>query len=150
MLDATVELEDDAAGGGTDLDAERTFDLSSLVGLLGDPHEQQGYHIKLKIDVPEGTHSTAYSKYKVFWVEECVTPTHSPSEPPTPSQPPSESPEPSASITTPAAVPTAVPAGAGAADGGGSAAGLLGLAVVASGAVAGTAVFARRRFLHDS
>ena len=75
-------------------------------------------------------------------------------QPPQSPSPPTENAfeyaEPSASVTTPAPVPTEVPAGADGAGGGGSAAGLLGLAVVASGAVAGTAVFARRRFLHDS
>jgi hypothetical protein len=79
---------------------------------------------------------------------ESPTPSETPSESPTPSETPSESPQPSASVTTPAAVPTEVPAGA--AGGGGSAAGLFGLAVIATGAVAGTAVIARRRFLHDS
>jgi hypothetical protein len=75
-------------------------------------------------------------------------PTETPSE--TPSETPTESPKPSVSVETPAPVPTEVPAGADAAGGGGSAAGLLGLAVVTGGAVAGTAVIARRRFLHDS
>jgi hypothetical protein len=76
------------------------------------------------------------------------TPSGTPSE--TPSETPSGSPKPSASVSTAAPVPTEVPAGADGASGGGSAAGLLGLAVVAGGAVAGTAVFARRRFLHDA
>ena len=151
LLDDTVTLEDDAAGGGTDLDAQRTYNLSSLIGQLGEPQDNQGFHIKLQVDVPEGTHSTAFSKHKVFWVEECP-----PSPPPTTETPkpedsetPSASPKPEES-ETPAPVPTAVPAGADSAGGGGSAAGLLGLAVVAGTAVAGTAVFARRRFLHDS
>jgi hypothetical protein len=149
VLTDNVTLQDDPAGGGTDLDAEKTYDLSSVIGQLGDPQpEQQGYHIKLQVDVPEGTHSTAYSKYKVFWVEDC-RPTQSPT-PETPKPSPSvETPKPSPSVETPAPVPTAVPAGTDAA-GGGSGAGLLGLAVIASGAVAGTAVIARRRFLHDS
>jgi hypothetical protein len=47
------------------------------------------------------------------------------------------------------AVPTAVPAGADAA-GEGSAAWLFGLVLAASGAMVGTVVIARRRFLHDS
>jgi hypothetical protein len=77
------------------------------------------------------------------------TPSETPSETPsgTPSETPSGTPSESES---PAAVPTEVPAGADAAGGGGSAAGLLGLAVVIGGAGAGTAVLARRRFLHDS
>jgi hypothetical protein len=47
------------------------------------------------------------------------------------------------------AVPTAVPAGADAA-GEGSAAWLFGLVLAASGAMVGTVVIARRRFMHDS
>jgi hypothetical protein len=47
------------------------------------------------------------------------------------------------------ALPTAVPAGADAA-GEGSAAWLFGLVLAASGALVGTVVIARRRFLHDS
>jgi hypothetical protein len=47
------------------------------------------------------------------------------------------------------AVPTAVPAGADAA-GEGSAAWLFGLVLAASGAMVGTVVIVRRRFLHDS
>ena len=34
MSDTTVTLQDDAVGGGTDLDAERTYDLSSVIGKL--------------------------------------------------------------------------------------------------------------------
>lgn len=140
----TVELQDDPAGGGTDVDAQVEYDLSTLVGQLGDAHENQGYHIKLTVHA-EGSKG-ADTKHKVFWVK--CAPTPKPSE--TPSEKPSESPKPSASVSTAAPVPTEVPAGADTESSGGSAAGLLGLAVVASGAVAGTAVIARRRFLHDS
>jgi hypothetical protein len=146
LLTDTVTLGE-TVGGGNDLVAEKEYDLSSLVDQLGDP-KNQGFHIKLQVDVPSGTESTAYSKFKVFWVT-CAPPTSAPptSAPPT-SAPPTSAPPTSES---PAPVPTDVPAGAdGAGGGGGSAAGLLGLAVVVGGAVAGTAVFARRRFLHDS
>ncbi|HET9778146.1 MAG TPA: hypothetical protein VFP81_02550 [Propionibacteriaceae bacterium] len=143
----TVELQDDPAGGGTDVDAQVEYDLSSLVGQLGDAHEQQGYHIKLTVHA-EGSKG-ADTKHKVFWVKCAPTPSPTPTTP-TPSKTPSKSPEPSESATSPAPVPTDVPAGAGGASGDGSAAGLLGLAVVVGGAVAGTAVIARRRFLHDS
>jgi hypothetical protein len=67
---------------------------------------------------------------------------------PTPTPTPKPTPKPTAT-KTPAAVPTAVPAGTDAA-GGGSAAGLVGLVLAAGGAVAGGAVMARRRFMHDS
>jgi hypothetical protein len=50
--------------------------------------------------------------------------------------------------TTPAPVPTEVPAGAS--DGSGGSPALLGLALAGTAAVAGAAVVARRRFLHDS
>ena len=147
LLTDTVTLEDDPAGGGIDLDGQETYDLSSVIGLLGDPQPEQGYHIKLQVDVPDGTHSTAYSKYKVFWVEDCRPTQPSTPPPTTPTTRPPEPPKPS--VETSAPVPTAVPAGTDAA-GGGSGAGLFGLALIASGAVAGTAVIARRRFLHDS
>jgi hypothetical protein len=77
------------------------------------------------------------------------TDTPKPTETPKPS-PTVETPKPSPTVETPAPVPTEVPAGTDASSGGGSALGLVGLALVASGAVAGTAVVARRRFLHDS
>jgi len=67
-------------------------------------------------------------------------PTDEPTEPPTD--------EPSEPAETPAAVPTEVPAGteAGASD----SVGLWGLTAASSAAVAGAAMFARRRFLNDS
>jgi hypothetical protein len=157
LVDADpVVLEDDPAGGGTDLDAEVEYDLTSLVSQLGDPHEQQGFHIKLTIHA-EGSQG-ADTKHKVFWVtcapkptptETTAPPKPEESETPKPEESETPTPEPEES-ETPAPVPTEVPAGADTAGGGGSAAGLVGLAVVAGGAVAGTAVFARRRFLHDS
>jgi hypothetical protein len=144
LLDDTVDL-DATVGGGNDLVGTEQYDLSPLVDQLGEPQDQQGYHITLTVEVPDGTHSTAYSKKKVFWVK-CAPTT----EAPTTEAPKTEAPTTEAPTTEAAAVPTEVPAGAGSAGGGGSAAGLLGLAVVAGGAVAGTAVIARRRFLHDS
>jgi len=155
LLTDTVPLAE-TTGGGNELVGQATYDLTDLVDQLGDPQPQQGFHIKLTVEVPSGTHSTAFSKYKVFWVT-CV-PTPTPTETTTPPKPEeSETPKPEESETpapeeseTPAPVPTEVPAGADSAGGGGSAAGLVGLAAVAGGAVAGTAVLARRRFLHDS
>jgi hypothetical protein len=146
--------EDDNSGGGSQagLDASGTYTLD-FTGF--DPHPQQGFHVKLTINA-EGSQG-ADVKHKVFWVEECPPPpppTTEPPEPeesetPTPKPEESETPEPEES-ETPAPVPTEVPAGADTTGGGGSAAGLLGLAVVTGGAVAGTAVLARRRFMHDS
>lgn len=67
LLDDTVFIGQDAAGGGTDLDAQATYDLSGLVGQLGDPQPQQGFHIKLTVHA-DGSHG-ADTKYKVFWVD---------------------------------------------------------------------------------
>ena len=135
---------DDNSGGGSQagLDASKTYTLD-FTGI--EPHKK-GFHVKLTINA-EGSQG-ADKKHKVFWVKECVTP--EPSKTPTPEPSKTPAPEPSASVTSPAPVPTEVPAGADAAGGDGSAAGLVGLAVVAGGAVAGTVVIARRRFLHDS
>ena len=64
--------EDSNAGGGTDLDAERTYNLATA--LLGySPQPNQGFHVKLTIhaDGAQGNDT----KYKVFWVTGCVPPT---------------------------------------------------------------------------
>jgi hypothetical protein len=74
----------------------------------------------------------------------CGGPTPTPTVTHTPTPSPTES-----ETHTPVPVPTAVPAGTDA-GGGDSSAGLLSLVLLAGGAVAGTAVIARRRFLHDS
>jgi cell division septation protein DedD len=163
LLDDTVALQDDPAGGGTDLDAEAEYDLSSVISQLGDPKPKQGYHIKLTVHA-EGSQG-ADTKYKVFWVEGCQpkptptpTPTHTNTPTPTPTHTETPKPTPTATKTpttqpsteSPAPVPTAVPAGTNGAGSGGSAPGLLGLVLVTSGIVAGSAVIARRRFLHDS
>jgi hypothetical protein len=157
--------EDDNSGGGSEagLDASETYTLN-----FRDiqPHPQQGFHVKLTINA-EGSQG-ADVKEKVFWVEQCVTPTPTPSKTPTatptptptpttakptpshtPSHSPKPTPTPTTSTKTPAPVPTAVPGGADSA-GGGSGAGLVGLVLAGGGAVAGTAAIARRRFLHDS
>ena len=66
----SVSIGEDAAGGGTDLDAEVTVDLSSLINSSGvDPHSIQGYHVKLTVNA-EGSQG-ADVKHKVFWVEGC-------------------------------------------------------------------------------
>jgi hypothetical protein len=66
----TVFIGEDAAGGGTDLDAERTYNLSSALTAF-DAHPQQGYHVKLTIHA-DGSQG-ADTKYKVFWVQSCAT-----------------------------------------------------------------------------
>lgn len=71
LTDADIFIGEDAAGGGTDLDATRTYDLSPyLVGFT--PHPQQGFHIKLTVNA-EGSIG-ADVKHKVFWVEGCDPP----------------------------------------------------------------------------
>ena len=153
--------DDNSKGSDNGLDATKTYTLD-FTGI--DPHPQQGFHVKLTINA-DGSQG-ADTKHKVFWVEGCPpkpseSPTSSQSPMPEESETPSESPMPEESETpsespmpeeseTPAPVPTEVPAGADGAGGGDWTAGLLGLAVVAGGALAGTAVVVRRRFLHDS
>ena len=61
---------DDSTGGGSTAGWDGgtgLIDLSQyLAGII--PHPQQGFHVKLLVEVPEGSDSAAYSKYKVFWV----------------------------------------------------------------------------------
>jgi hypothetical protein len=69
LLDADrVFIGEDPAGGGTDIDAQRTYDLSALLQPYM-AHPQQGYHIKLKVRAPGSI--GADTKYKTFWVESC-------------------------------------------------------------------------------
>ncbi len=164
LTDKVFIGEDDNSGGGSQagLDASATYTLN-FTGI--EPHPQQGFHVKLTINA-DGSKGND-RKHKVFWVQGCSTPTptetptNTPTAKPTPTETPTKTPTATPTSTakptptetptkTPAPVPTAVPAGTDATGGGGSAAGLLGLAVVTGGAVAGTAVLARRRFLHDS
>lgn len=56
----------DAAGGGTDLDASERYTL----GFTGDPHPQQGYHVKVTVNAPKSNGSDR--KQKVFWVKPCA------------------------------------------------------------------------------
>ena len=67
LLDDTVFIGEDAAGGGTDLDAQRNYNLSGLLGQLGDPQPNQGFHIKLTVHA-DGSQG-ADTKFKVFWVD---------------------------------------------------------------------------------
>jgi hypothetical protein len=82
LLTDQVFIGEDAAGGGNDLDASRTYDLSdALAGIP--PHPQQGHHVRLTIDA-EGSQGSG-TKHKTFWVEGCggdilTTPTTSPGE----------------------------------------------------------------------
>ena len=163
LLTDTVFIgEDDNSGGGSEkgLDASRTYTLN-FDGIQ--PQPQQGFHVKLTINA-DGSQG-ADKKHKVFWVKDCGNPTPTPTptttktptptttetSTPTPTNTKTPKPAPTATESTesPAPVPTAVPAGTDS-PGGGSGPGLFGVALVAVGAVAGTAVIARRRLQHGS
>jgi hypothetical protein len=64
---------DDASGGGSEAGWDGSTGAIDLTPFLEgiDPHPQQGYHVKLQVDVPGGSESKAYSKFKVFWIESC-------------------------------------------------------------------------------
>ncbi|HET6950888.1 MAG TPA: LPXTG cell wall anchor domain-containing protein [Acidimicrobiales bacterium] len=106
----TVFIGEDEAGGGTDLDAERTYDLTSAVAGV-EPHPQQGFHVRLEVHA-DGSQGDD-SKFKEFWVEDCVTPT-TPSSSPT-TAPPTDTTAPTGSV--PGGPTTSVAAGAVAAGG---------------------------------
>jgi len=66
-----LDIGEDPAGGGTDLDASATYDLTE--GLAGiEPHPEQGWHVKLTVHA-DGSQG-ADTKFKVFWVSGCETP----------------------------------------------------------------------------
>ena len=69
LLTDELDIGEDPAGGGTDLDASEEYDLTeALAGI--EPHTEQGWHVKLTIHA-EGSIG-ADTKYKVFWVSECA------------------------------------------------------------------------------
>jgi hypothetical protein len=68
LLDDEVFIGEDAAGGGTDLDASATYDLTDeLAGFT--PHAQQGFHVRLTVHA-DGSQG-ADTKHKTFWVSGC-------------------------------------------------------------------------------
>jgi hypothetical protein len=110
----------DAASGGTDQDAKEIYTLS----FTGEPHPQQGYHVKLTINAP-GSIGSSDVKHKTFWVEGCapivdpiidpiptpsvlpIDPTPSMTPPTTPLTPPAV--QPIQPTTTPSPTPTVEP-----------------------------------------
>ena len=70
LLADVVAIGEDAAGGGTDLDAARTYDLTEALSDIT-PHPQQGWHLRLIVHA-EGSRG-ADTKHKVFWVSDCET-----------------------------------------------------------------------------
>lgn len=71
ILTDEVFIGGDAAGGGTDVDAEETYDLSELLAGV-EPHAQQGIHLRLTVHA-EGSQG-ADTKFKEFWVTDCGVP----------------------------------------------------------------------------
>jgi hypothetical protein len=69
LLTDTVFVGQDLAGGGTDLDAERTYNLSALLR-RGEAHPKQGFHVKVTVEAP-GAGGKIAKKSKVFWVQQC-------------------------------------------------------------------------------
>lgn len=63
--DTAPLIGQDSAGGGNDLDAVRSYKLT----FTGQPHDKQGYHVKLTVNA-DGSHG-ADTKHKVFWVQPC-------------------------------------------------------------------------------
>jgi hypothetical protein len=73
-----LSIGEDAAGGGTDLDASGDYDLAAELSGI-EPHAVQGHHVKLTIHA-EGSIG-ADVKHKVFWVEGCSTGPEDPGDP---------------------------------------------------------------------
>jgi len=67
----TVPIGEDAAGGGTDLDASQAYDLSPYLNSLYF-HPNQGYHIKLIVNAPGSIGND--TKSKTYWVQSCNAP----------------------------------------------------------------------------
>ena len=63
-----IFIGEDPNGGGTDVDAERDYDLSTALRQLFE-HPNQGYHVKLTVHA-DGA-AGADTKYKTFWVQGC-------------------------------------------------------------------------------
>jgi hypothetical protein len=62
----SVFVGEDAAGGGTDLDASATYDFNDALTAV-EPHPKQGFHLKVEAD----TGGNGKGKSKVFWVTDC-------------------------------------------------------------------------------
>lgn len=67
LMTDEVFIGEDPNGGGTDLDASVTVDLSDELAASGvEPHEQRGFHIKLTVHADGSIGADV--KHKVFWV----------------------------------------------------------------------------------
>jgi hypothetical protein len=67
LLTDELDIGGDPNGGGTDLDASGTYDLSDE--LAGFTPSQQGFHVRLTVHA-DGSQG-ADTKHKVFWVSGC-------------------------------------------------------------------------------
>src|SRR5688572_26552037 len=68
LVTESIDIGEDAAGGGTDLDAELLVDLSDELAASGaTAHPIQGFHVKLTVHAPGSIGNDV--KHKVFWVE---------------------------------------------------------------------------------
>jgi hypothetical protein len=154
LLEVTITITE-----SNDDDEPTTFDWTSNIGVDA-VFAKAASEGNLYLYVPEATADTGLHapdagkglSHISFCYDEGDTTSPPPTNGETTSPPPTNgettSPPPTNGETkTPAPVPTEVPAGTKA---GGSDLGLWGLIAVSSAAVAGAAVFARRRFLHDS
>jgi hypothetical protein len=66
LLGGGYTLEDDPAGGGQDLDGQLRLDLADALRRSGgEPHPQQGWHVKVSVWVPRSAGPD--TKHKVFW-----------------------------------------------------------------------------------
>jgi len=92
LLTDTLAIGEDAAGGATDLDASKEYQLD-FSGVT--PHPKQGFHVKVTIRA-DGSQG-ADTKHKVFWVQPC----------------PPETTTTTTTTTSTTTMPTTVPAGPG-------------------------------------
>jgi len=78
LVDDTVPIGGDPAGGAGDLDASRQYTLD-FTGVKA--QAKQGYHVKVTIHAPGSRGSDV--KHKVFWVTPCKPETTTTTAPPT-------------------------------------------------------------------
>jgi hypothetical protein len=99
---AGIDIGEDPAGGGRDVDAQLTVDLSAAIAASGvAPHPKQGWHVRLTVNA-EGSIGKDV-KHKTFWVTGCPPPS------PTPTTPPPTTTTPPPTTTTPPPTTTTAP-----------------------------------------
>ena len=69
ILTSSAFIGGDEAGGGTDVDAQKEFNLQGELAANGVAHPIQGYHVKLTVNAPGSIGADV--KHKVFWVQDC-------------------------------------------------------------------------------